>query len=155
MCIRDRSPLYTESDIIDMMRREGIGRPSTYAIILDILFKRGYIKASPFKKKIFPLKRGITIYNILTKRINTYAKKLKKLDERLAEELKKFITVEGTRELEREMDEIEKGGANYQDVLLRIHMALKSILKDLRKYYRKELLPRIEQKIQKMKQSTS
>ena len=150
-----KSPLYTESDIIDMMRREGIGRPSTYAIILDILFKRGYIKASPFKKKIFPLKRGITIYNILTRRINTYAKKLKKLDERLAEELKKFITVEGTRELEREMDEIEKGGANYQDVLLRIHMALKSILKDLRKYYRKELLPRIEQKIQKMKQSTS
>ncbi len=150
-----KTPLFTESDVIEMMRKEGIGRPSTYAIILDILFKRGYIKASPFKKKIFPLKRGIKIYEILVKRVNTYARKLKKIDESLAEELKKFITVEGTRELEREMDEIEKGEINYQDVLMRIHMALKALLKDLRKYYRKELLPRLEQKIQAMKKSTS
>ena len=148
-------PLFTESELIDKMRKEGIGRPSTYAIILDILFKRGYIKTSPFRKKIFPLKRGIKIYELLTKRINTYAKRLEKMDKRLAEELRKFITVEGTRELEREMDRIEKGKANYQEILRKTHKALEGVLKDLHKYYRKNLLPMLREKIENMKKSTT
>ncbi|MEX0568198.1 MAG: reverse gyrase, partial [Candidatus Njordarchaeota archaeon] len=152
-----KSPLYTESEIIDKMRKERIGRPSTYAIILDILFKRGYVKASPFRKKIFPLKRGINIYKTLTRKIESYAKKLEKRDKKLAEDLRKFITVEGTRELELEMDKIEKGESNYQEVLEKIHRALSDVLKDLNKYYKKELLPKLGQRIENMikKDSTS
>jgi len=145
-----KSPLYTESEIIDRMRKEGIGRPSTYAIILDILFRRGYVKSSPFKRKIFPLKRGITIYNTLIKKIEAYAKRLEKKDKDLAADLRKFITVEGTRELEYEMDRIEKGEADYQEVLMKIHRALREVLRDLNKYYRKELLPRLGQRIEDM-----
>lgn len=145
-----KSPLFTESDIIDKMRKERIGRPSTYAIILNILFRRGYVKASPFRKKVFPLKRGISIYKTLTKKIESYAKKLEKRNKKLADDLRKFITVEGTRELELEMDKIEKGESNYQEILEKIHRALSDVLKDLNKYYKKELLPKLEQRIENM-----
>ena len=139
-----RTPLYTESEIIDRMRAEGIGRPSTYAIILDILFKRGYIKTSLYRNKIFPLKRGIMIYTSLIKNIESYAKKLEKKNKKLADSLRNFITIEGTRNLEREMDLVETGKIDYQKVLRKIHEILSAILKDLSKYYARELIPAIE-----------
>ena len=140
-------PLYNESEIIDKMRAEGIGRPSTYAIILDILFKRGYIKTSLYRNKIFPLKRGIMIYTSLIRNIESYARKLERQNKKLAERLRSFITVEGTRDLEREMDKVEKGKVDYQRVLKKIHEVLSTILKDLSKYYTRELIPAIEKMV--------
>lgn len=142
-----KKPLYSESDIIDRMRAERIGRPSTYAIILDILFKRGYVKASLYRRKIFPLKRGIAAYRSLLRNINSYVKNLKKKNPKLAEGLKRFISVKGTRDLERRMDLIEQGKEDYQKVLREVHEALAGLLNDLSEYYIKELLPAIEKRM--------
>ena len=35
-------PLYTEADLIRLMREKGIGRPSTYAVIVEKLKDRYY-----------------------------------------------------------------------------------------------------------------
>jgi len=145
-----KTPLYTESEIVDKMRREGIGRLSTYAIILETLFKRKYIGSSQYKKKVFPLKKGIDAYNTLIKELEKYAQKLKSKSEELVDELRKIITVEGTRTLEKEMDLIETGKIEYRNVLEKMYNvlekmynALKIIMKDLRKYYFSVLIPSI------------
>ncbi|MCR8455418.1 MAG: reverse gyrase [Candidatus Korarchaeota archaeon] len=142
-----KKPLYSESDVIDRMRSEGIGRPSTYAIVLDTLFKRGYIKASLYRRKIFPLKKGISIYRLLVNSINSYVKDLKKKNVKLAEGLKRFISVDGTRDLEKKMDLVEQGKEDYQKILREVHDSLAGLLNDLSKYYARELLPAIEKEL--------
>lgn len=43
--------LYHEPSIVKWMEREGIGRPSTYATILDKLFEKGYVSKGPNPQK--------------------------------------------------------------------------------------------------------
>lgn len=140
-----KKPLYSESEIIEKMNKEGIGRPSTYAQILSILFRRRYIARSLKKKKIFPLKKGIDAYNTLRRLIRNYTEVLEKTDKTLAKNLKEFIKVKGTRELEEEMDKIEKGEIEYQRVLNRVYELLGVILKDLKKYYAEILLANVKE----------
>ena len=47
---------YTEASIIKMLESTGIGRPSTFANILDTLYKREYIEKRATKKEILPRK---------------------------------------------------------------------------------------------------
>jgi len=35
---------YTYSEVVSMMKEKGIGRPSTYAKILEVLKRRNYVK---------------------------------------------------------------------------------------------------------------
>ena len=144
-------PLYSESEIIEKMKREGIGRPSTYAQILDTLFRRRYVARSLRKGKVFPLKKGIDAYNTLVRLIDNYSKILEKTNKKLAVSLRDFIRVKGTRELEEEMDKIEQGKIDYQKVLSRIYDLLGIILRELKEYYIEVLLPNVAEEIQNSK----
>ena len=146
-----KAPLYSESEIIEKMKKEGIGRPSTYAQILSTLFRRRYVARSVRKGKVYPLKKGIDAYNTLMRLIENYSKILEKVNKELATGLRDFVRVKGTRELEEEMDRIERGEIDYQKVLNRIYELLGVILKDLKKYYKKVLLPYIAEEIQNSK----
>ena len=88
---------YTEGDIITLMRERGIGRPSTYSKIVQVLFERGYVFAN--RGRIIPTKRGRAIYQYLE------------------ENYGKYVSEETTRRLEELMDMIEAGEKNYQEVL--------------------------------------
>ena len=84
---------YTEARLIKALEEEGVGRPSTYATIIDTIINRNYVelkKASDSGKTkfFFPTEQGV-----LT-------------DEKLKEYFKKVINVKYTAQMESELDEI-------------------------------------------------
>ncbi|WP_457742643.1 reverse gyrase [Thermococcus sp.] len=91
--------LYTQGDIIALMKERGIGRPSTYAKIVETLLRRGYVIETKGRKKLVPTEKGIKVYHYL---VSKY---------------RELVSEERTRELEEIMDMIEEGKANYQVVL--------------------------------------
>ena len=82
MCIRDR----------------GIGRPSTYAPILDTIVSRGYVEK--IQKQYTPTELGFLVVDLLKKYFQ------------------EIIDVEFTANMEEKLDRIEEGEANWQDCLL-------------------------------------
>ena len=84
---------YTEAKLIKALEEEGVGRPSTYATIIDTIEKRNYVeykKASDSGKTkyFFPTEQGV-----LT-------------DEKLREYFQSVINIKYTAQMESELDEI-------------------------------------------------
>ena len=84
---------YTEAKLIKALEEEGVGRPSTYATIIDTIVQRNYVeyrKASDSGKTkfFFPTEQGI-----LT-------------DEKLREYFSKVINIKYTAEMESDLDKI-------------------------------------------------
>ncbi|MEM1610555.1 MAG: reverse gyrase [Sulfolobales archaeon] len=101
--------LYTPGDLIRMMKHEGIGRPSTYAKIVDIILRR-YIVKSFFKKT------GYLVSNKYGRRVYDY----------LSKEYNALVNIDRTRKLEEKMDQIERGSTDYIEVLNELYNELKS-----------------------------
>ena len=97
----------TEAELIQLMRERGIGRPSTYAAIVDRLFMRNYIVEK--YGRLIPTRLGIDVHSYLAER---YAK---------------FVSEERTRDLENRMDAIERGEIDYLKALEDLHSEIKSI----------------------------
>ena len=95
-------PLYTQAKIIEEMKNRKIGRPSTYAKIIEVLFKRGYIKEDKYSR-LWPTTLGKKVYGFLK------------------ENYTKFVTDEATRKLEEMMDKVEKAEVNYMEALRSIY----------------------------------
>lgn len=96
---------YTEAKLIKDLEEEGVGRPSTYATIIDTIVKRKYVeykKASDSGKTkyFFPTEQGI-----LT-------------DEKLREFFQSVINVKYTAQMESQLDEIAE---NKIDAIASLH----------------------------------
>jgi len=89
--------LYTQADIVNKMREKGIGRPSTYAHIIQKLIQRGYI-IEKFNRLI-PTKKGIIVDQILTSNYND------------------FVNEYRTKELMSKIDDIENGKRESLDII--------------------------------------
>ncbi|GIW65979.1 MAG: reverse gyrase 2 [Candidatus Parcubacteria bacterium] len=89
--------LYTNASIIDKMKKENLGRPSTYSSIIQTLIERRYIIIK--KGYLIPTNQGKNIYNYLNSSFSD------------------IINENFTKELEKKMDAIEKKQLNYQDIL--------------------------------------
>lgn len=89
---------YTQATLIEEMKQKGLGRPSTYAIIIETLLERKYILIN--KGYLIPTKNGKLIYEYLVKKYPD------------------FISEEFTSELEKKMDKIENNEVDYQKVLI-------------------------------------
>ena len=98
-------PPLTYADIIEMMKTRGIGRPSTYAVTVQKLFERKYIKAKG--RFIFATKLGFKVLSLIGK-------------SRFAE----YVSEGYTARLESEMDKVEAGEADYKEVLSTLYTAL-------------------------------
>lgn len=98
--------LYTHGELVQDMKKKGIGRPSTYATIVEKLLERGYIIER--KGFLIPTKLGKEVYEYLSKR----------------EEIKGFLSEEYTRELENLMDMVEQGSANYENILKNLYRSI-------------------------------
>jgi len=107
--IKDFIDLYTQADIISEMKKKQIGRPSTYATIINTILKRGYVLESKKSKKLIPTALGIEV--------NKY----------LNQNFSKFVSEERTRGLLCLMDKIETGNENYINVLNEIYKEISEI----------------------------
>jgi len=108
---RSRRPtlrLYTQADLIALMKENGIGRPSTYAKIVSTLFERKYVIETK-RRTIAPTKLGREVYAYLSDKFGN------------------MISVERTRKVEEEMDKVERGERNYIDVLREFYREVVSI----------------------------
>ncbi|NJE55085.1 reverse gyrase [Thermococcus sp. 21S9] len=99
--------LYTQGDIIALMKERGIGRPSTYAKIVETLIRRGYVVETRGRKKLVPTEKGIKVYHYL---VSKY---------------RELVSEERTRELEKLMDLIEEGKADYMKVLNDLYVEIR------------------------------
>jgi len=88
---------FSQGSLIEEMKKKGLGRPSTYALIIDHLLQRHYLKE--FKNQLFPTKLGILVFRYLQKNF------------------KEYISEDLTRKLEEKMDKVEEGKEDYQKIL--------------------------------------
>jgi len=88
---------YTEASLIKTLEEKGIGRPSTYAPIMDTIQNRNYVEKKD--KQFVPTELGVIIVDLL-----------KKFFERI-------INVSFTAHMEEELDAIEQGKDTYVHVL--------------------------------------
>lgn len=84
---------YTDASIVKALEEFGIGRPSTYAPIISVLLDRYYVVRK--NKQLMPTVLGRTISNLLVQYFSDY------------------IDVEFTAGLEKTLDEVEEGSADW------------------------------------------
>jgi len=101
---------YTEASLVKKLEAEGIGRPSTYAAIMDNIVSRGYVRVE--KKFMVPTETGETVVDAMVGRFE-------------------FMELGFTRELESELDRIAKGEAGYKSVVAKLHGGLQSEIASL------------------------
>lgn len=90
-------PRYSEASLVKKMEELGIGRPSTYASILQVLRDRGYVRSE--KRRFFPEDRGRLVTTFLMKFFTRY------------------VDYEFTANLEDELDAISAGKAEWKEAL--------------------------------------
>jgi len=101
---------YTEASLIRKLENEGIGRPSTYASIIDNILHRKYVAVA--KRKLLATELGITIYQALKDRFQ-------------------FMELAYTRKIESRLDQIALGEATYRAVVSDVYTQLASELGSL------------------------
>ncbi len=100
---------YTEASLIKEMEELGIGRPSTYASIIDTIVTRAYVELK--EKKFFPTESGY-----LT-------------NDKLQEFFESIINVEYTANMETQLDKIAEGLDTYVNTLTEFEEAFEPLLK--------------------------
>jgi DNA topoisomerase-1 len=90
-------PRYTEATLVKRMEELGIGRPSTYASILDTIVARGYVRKD--KNRLIPEDKGRLVTAFL---VNYF---------------RRYVEYDFTADLENQLDEVSAGERAYKDVL--------------------------------------
>ncbi len=90
-------PRYTEASLVKRMEELGIGRPSTYASVLQVLRDRQYVRMD--KKRFMPEDRGRLVTSFLMKFFT------------------KYVDYDFTANLEEELDAIAAGHTQWTDAL--------------------------------------
>ena len=98
---------YSEASLVAKLESEGIGRPSTYAAVMDNIVGRSYVTVK--SGYLAPTPSGELVVDTLSKRFG-------------------FMEVGFTRGVETQFDQIAKGGAAYKDVVARFHKQLEGEL---------------------------
>tara|TARA_B100000131_G_scaffold121744_2_gene118811 strand:- start:3534 stop:5618 length:2085 start_codon:yes stop_codon:yes gene_type:complete len=91
-------PRYTDAGLIKRLEKDGVGRPSTYASIIDTLIRRKYITRRD-KKSFEATEVGIMVYDYLN------------------EHFCSLVSPEFTSDMESNLDGIACGKKEYEDVL--------------------------------------
>lgn len=90
-------PRFTEAMLVKALEEKGIGRPSTYAPIIDIIQKRNYVEKT--KGRFKPTELGEVVINILEEHFNN------------------IVDVDFTAEMEQQLDKIEAGLDEWKKVV--------------------------------------
>ena len=90
-------PRYTEATLVKTLEEYGIGRPSTYASIIDILQTRKYVKL--VDRRFSPEDLGITVNKLLVKHFPQY------------------VDYQFTAQMEEELDGIARGEISWKPIV--------------------------------------
>ena len=90
-------PRYTEASLVKVLEEMGIGRPSTYASIMQVLRDRNYVTME--SRRFVPGDRGRVVTSFLTKFFT------------------KYVDYDFTANLEEELDAIAGGHVNWKEML--------------------------------------
>ncbi len=92
-------PRYSEASLIRELEEKGIGRPSTYASIVSTLLERDYTRLE--EKHFVPTDLGSTVSDLLSQHFPS------------------LMDVDFTATMERSLDEVAEGNANWVELLKR------------------------------------
>lgn len=90
-------PRYTEATLIKTLEEKGIGRPSTYAPIIDTILKRNYVSVE--EKRLKPTDLGQVVVDLLKQKFS------------------KVVDYDFTAEMEEKLDKVAEGGMDWVKVL--------------------------------------
>jgi len=90
-------PRYTDATLVKTLEEKGIGRPSTYAPIVETIIKRGYIVRE--SKQLYPTELGVIVVDLLKKHFRD------------------IIDITFTAGMEEKLDSIEEGDLDWVKVL--------------------------------------
>ena len=90
-------PRYTEARLVRTLEEKGIGRPSTYAPTLDTIQRRGYVALD--NRRFVPTELGEIVIELIQ------------------EYFPEIINVDFTAKMENDLDEIEEGSKEWQDII--------------------------------------
>ncbi|MEG6521670.1 type I DNA topoisomerase [Desulfotomaculum sp. 1211_IL3151] len=90
-------PRYTDATLVKVLEEKGIGRPSTYAPIVETIQRRGYVVRE--SKQFYPTELGVIVVELLKKHFPD------------------IINIEFTAELEEKLDQIAEGEQLWNGVL--------------------------------------
>ena len=120
-------PRYTDASLIKKMEELGIGRPSTYASILQVLINRNYVEKE--KGRHIPQERG----RILTAFLNNF--------------FGKYIQYDFTADLEKQLDQVSDGKLNYKKLLKEFWDGFKPHLSKMSELERDKILEALEKEL--------
>ncbi len=120
-------PRYTDASLIKKMEELGIGRPSTYASILQVLINRSYVEKE--KGKHLPQERG----RILTAFLNNF--------------FGQYIEYDFTADLEKKLDKVSDGKLNYKKLLEEFWDGFKPHLNKMSDLERDKILEALENEL--------
>jgi len=100
---------YTDAGLVKVLEEKGIGRPSTYASIVETIADRNYIERDD-DKKLVPTKLG--------RLVNTF----------LVKYFPKLINTEFTATMESDLDSVESGSENWVAVVRNFWEKFKPVL---------------------------
>ncbi|MFN6190125.1 MAG: type I DNA topoisomerase [Planctomycetia bacterium] len=99
-------PRFTEATLVKKLEEEGIGRPSTYASIINVIENRGYVEQRD--RRFYATALGEAVTGFLKDGFEN-----------------QFIEIGYTREIEQELDQVAQGTKRWTDVLHEFHEELK------------------------------
>ena len=121
---------YTEASFIKSLEKKGIGRPSTFASIIDKLFTREYVilKDQPGisqEMKTFVGKPNVSMIEEITSNVNVGSEKRRlsptpigvEIDEFISKQFEYIADSEFTSRMEKNLDLIASGEQNQLDML--------------------------------------
>ena len=101
-------PRYTEASLVKKLEAEGIGRPSTYAQIIQVIQTRKYVEK--IKNRFYATDLG------------------KVVTDKLIEAFPEILEVGYTRDMEQQLDDVEEKQANWVQMLHTFYGPFKSCL---------------------------
>ena len=120
-------PRYSEASLVKKLEELGIGRPSTYASIIEVLQRRNYVKID--RKRFVPEDRG----RIVTAFLQTY--------------FPRYVEYNFTAHLEDELDEISDGKIDWRQVLREFWKAFAAAVGETKDLRVSEVLDKLDEEL--------
>src|SRR6266436_1399744 len=120
-------PRYSEASLVKRLEELGIGRPSTYASIIEVLQKRNYVRLE--RKRFMPEDRG----RIVTAFLQTY--------------FPRYVEYNFTAHLEEELDDISDGKIDWRQVLREFWKAFSAAVGETKELRVKEVLDKLDEEL--------